>query len=257
MKLGFMNLMTTKDIIDDIDFTIKNNFNAFEIDLDWEQNWNLRLETLKEIRIKSESNNIQLNVHTPWFLPTAAILPKIRNPVIKVLKKGIIFAKKVHSHQITVHPGYSESPIEEKNYGALIKTMKEVVKFGKNNDVMVGLENNAIPDYPCFYADDLLRVVNSVDGLRITLDVGHVNITQKPFKEYYKKIKDFVIDVHVHDNDGTSDQHRCIGDGRINFNSVLKELKKNDYKGPFILEIFPYENVIKGKKRFLKIWNSV
>jgi len=37
----------------------------------------------------------------------------------------------------------------------------------------------------------------------------------------------------------------------------LKEFKKNNYFGPFILEIFPYENILKGGDRFLKIWNSI
>jgi len=249
--------MTTQNIIDDINFAIKNNFNVFEIDLDWEQNWNLKKEIIKEIKDKSEANDLYLIVHTPWFLPTSTILPNIQKPVIKVIKKGIVFANEIHSNQITVHSGYTESPIKKKNYEALINTMKELVKFGKNHDIMIGLENHAIPNYPCFYVDDLLRVINSVDGLGVTLDMGHVNITRTPFQEYYKKIKDFVIDVHVHDNDSSSDQHKCIGEGTINFNSVLKEFKKNNYFGPFILEIFPYENILKGGDRFLKIWNSI
>ena len=257
MKLGFMNLMATKNILDDLKFAIKNDFNAFSIGLDWEQNWNLKAKTIKKIKELSKSNNIHLNVHSAYFLPTSAIHPNIRRSVINVIKSGIIFANKVNSHIITVHPGFRESINEKKNYEALKKTLNAVVKFGEKYDVMVGLENHAVPFYPCFFADDLLNVVNSIKGLKITLDIGHVNLTGMSITKYYRKVKDFVINIHVHDNDGTSDQHSCIGEGNIDFKSTLKEFKKNKFDGPFILEIFTYERLIKGKKNFLKIWNKI
>ena len=257
MKLGLMSLMSTQNIIDDIKFAIENNFNAFEMGLDWEQNWDLKPKTLDSIKKLSKENDIHLNVHSAYFLATSAIYPTVRETVIKILKSNIAMAKKVGSRHITVHPGYKESIIKEKNYEALIKTLKEVVKFGKKFDVNIGLENHANLQSPCFYVNDLLKIINSVEGLKITLDVGHVNLTGMSFPEYYGKIKDFVNDVHVHDNDGTSDQHKCIGEGNIDFRPILKELKKNNYDGPFILEIFNYEKLIKGKDNFLRIWNKV
>ena len=257
MKLGFMNLMSTKNILDDIEFAIKNDFNVFGIGLDWEQNWNLKPKVLEEMKKLSKENSIELNVHTAYFLPTSAIHPKIRETVIKIIKSAIVIANKVNSHYITVHPGFKEALIKEKNYDALIKTLTELVKFGKKFDVKIGLENHAIPHSPCFYVDDLLKVVNFVEGLNITLDIGHINLTGIPMLEYYRKVKDFVIEVHVHDNDGTSDQHKCIGEGNIDFRPIFKEFKKNNYNGPFTLEIFTHEKLIEGKKNFLRIWNEV
>ena len=257
MKLGFMNLMSTKNIFDDIDFAIKNNFNAFGIGLDWEQNWNLKPKTLKKIKEICESNNIHLDIHTAYFLATSAIHPDVRKTVINVLKSSIILANKVNSHSITVHPGYRESIDEEKNYEALKKTLIETVKFGKKYDVMVCLENHAAPFSPCFFMEDMLNVLKSVDGLKVTLDIGHANIDGNSVLEYYKKLKDCVVNVHIHDNDGTSDQHRCIGEGNIDFKKIFKQFKKNKYDGPFILEIFIKDKLIKCRDNFLKIWKKV
>lgn len=256
MKLGFTSLMSTQNIIDDLEFGIKNNFNAFEISLDWEQNWDLKPTVLKKIKDLSKENDIHLNIHSAYFLPTSAIHPKVRETVIKIIKAGIILAKKVDAHHITVHAGFKEALIKEKNYEALIKTLTELVKFGKKFDVVIGLENHAIPNFPCFYVKDLLKVVNSIEDLKVTLDIGHVNLTGIPFPEYYEKIKDFVNDVHVHDNDGTSDQHRPLSEGNINFNLVLKEFKKNNYNGPFVLEIFTYDKLIESKENFLRTWDE-
>jgi len=199
MKLGFMNLMSTKNIFDDIDFAIKNNFNAFGIGLDWEQNWNLKPKTLKKIKEICESNNIHLDIHTAYFLATSAIHPDVR------------------------------------------KTVK----------------NHAAPFSPCFFMEDMLNVLKSVDGLKVTLDIGHANIDGNSVLEYYKKLKDCVVNVHIHDNDGTSDQHRCIGEGNIDFKKIFKQFKKNKYDGPFILEIFIKDKLIKCRDNFLKIWKKV
>jgi sugar phosphate isomerase/epimerase len=48
-----------------------------------------------------------------------------------------------------------------------------------------------------------------------------------------------------------------IGEGNIDFKGFLKECKNSNYYGPFILEVFPYENVLKAKEIFLKLWDKI
>ncbi|PIR71403.1 MAG: sugar phosphate isomerase/epimerase, partial [Candidatus Nealsonbacteria bacterium CG10_big_fil_rev_8_21_14_0_10_37_25] len=71
------------------------------------------------------------------------------------------------------------------------------------------------------------------------------------------QFKDFIINIHIHDNDGSSDQHALIGEGNIDFKGLVRECKNSGYYGPFILEIFPYENVLKSREIFLNIWNQI
>lgn len=257
LRLGFMGQLTTQNILDDIDFAIKNDFTAFEIGLDWIQNFDLKDDVVKEIREKAESADLFLITHTPWYLPTASVIPEIQDAVFKVVSKGILLAEKVNSDRITVHPGFREmpKPAMDKCYEALISTLKKIVEFGKKHNVKIGLENlDKNGSLMCFEVEDLLRVVDSVEGLNITLDIGHTFTTDVSPTDYYKKVKDFVIDVHVHDNDGKVDEHKCIGDGKIDFKPIFQEFKANNYNGPFILEVFPYENILRGKERFLDIW---
>lgn len=256
LRLGFMAQLTTKNVLDDIDFAVDNEFTAFEIDLGWSQNFDLKEKVVKQIKERSESTDLFLITHTPWYLPTCSVIPEIQDAVFKVISKGILFAEKVNSDRITVHPGFREmpGPALDKNYDALINILKKIVKFGEEHNVKVGLENLDKNDYcMCFEAQDLLRAVECVDGLNITLDVGHAFTTGLPI-DYYKKVKSFVIDVHVHDNDGKTDQHKCIGEGKIDFKTLLKEFKSNNYHGPFILELFPHTNILRGKERFLNFW---
>jgi len=256
LRLGFMGQLTTKNVLDDIDFAINNDFTAFEIDLGWLQNFDLKEKVAKQIKERSESTDLLLITHTPWYLPTCSVIPEVQDAVFKVISKGILFAEKINSDRITVHPGFREMPAPalDKNYEALINILRKIVKFGKEHNVKVGLENLDKNDYTmCFEVQDLLRVAECVDGLNVTFDIGHAFTVESPI-DYYKKVKDFVIDVHVHDNDGKTDQHRCIGEGRIDFKSLLREFKASDYCGPFILELFPHINILKGKEKFLDIW---
>ena len=255
-----MGQLTTQNVLDDVDFAINNGFTAFEIGLDWTQNFDLRDNVIKEIRERAESADLFLITHTPWYLPTCSLIPEIQDAVFRVVSKSILLAEKVNSDRITIHPGFREmpGPAKDKNYEALISTLKKIVEFGKDHNVKVGLENfDANACVMCSKVEDLLRVVNSVDGLKVTLDIGHIFTTDVSPVDYYKRVKDFVIDVHVHDNDGNTDEHKCIGDGKIDFMSLFKEFKANNYSGPFILEVFPYDNILRGKERFLDIWKSL
>ena len=212
-----------------------------------------------KIKNNSKENNISLIVHTPWYLQTCAIIPEIAKAVIKVVKKGIILATKINADRVTVHPGFREMPRPalSKSYEALIRNLKEIVKLGKKYGVMIGLENfDKNPYLMCTEVEDLLKVVNSVEGLKVVFDIGHANTTDLKPIEYFKKVKDFVIDMHMYDNDGKTDQHVLIGEGNIDFKALLRECKESRYYGPFILELFPYENILKGKKRLLELWNQ-
>ena len=52
----------------------------------------------------------------------------------------------------------------------------------------------------------------------------------------YSNFKDRIFAVHLHDNDGTSDQHLTPFDGTIDWELVLNKLRENGYVGPTTLE---------------------
>ncbi len=254
-EIGFMGQLSTKDILDDLDFAIKNEFECFEIALDWKQNFNLNPKKIKKIRDISINNAISLIIHTPYYLPTSTMLPEIKKGVIENVKRAINLADNVESNKLTIHPGFQEmpSPAIKYCYDALIETLQEIVEVGKKYNVNICLENFDKPAL-CSELKDYLYVLNSVKGLMATLDVGHVNTTSTKLSVYFKETKHFIMNLHIHDNGGKRDEHKCLGEGTINFKEFFLECKKARYFGPFILEIFPYENILEGKKRFLDFW---
>lgn len=251
-----MGQLSTENVLDDLKFVIDNKFDWFEIGFDWEQNFNLSDKTLNEIKKLSQENNVKLIVHTAWYLPVCTIIPEVKKAVIENIKKGIDIAKKVGSNRVTVHPGWREMPPPalDKNYNALIETLKELVNYAKKFDINICFENN--DSGICASIEDYKKVSDSVKGIRMTFDVGHANVNDNP-DEYFAKFNDRIMDVHIHDNGGEHDEHMCVGEGNIDFKKFFSECKKAKYNGPFILELFPYENILKGRERFLDIWGKL
>jgi sugar phosphate isomerase/epimerase len=259
-RIGFKGQLTTKNIFDDLNFAIENEFNCLEIGIRSYEDLVLRSETIKKIRDISGKNDISLILHPPWSLPISSPFPEIRGAVVKVAKKSIVLAKKLDADHLVLHSGYKEvsGPAAAKNYEILVKNLKEIIKFGRKYGIKIGLENSDLHSHGmCIQVEDLLEVINAVRGLKIVFDIGHANTTKTGPVKYFKKIKHFVINMHLHDNDGKTDSHLLIGEGNVNFNGLFNECKKVKYYGPFILELFPDENIINGKKRFLNIWNGV
>jgi len=105
-EIGFMGPLSTKDILDDLNFVVKNDFDCFEIPLDWKQNYNLNPKIVKEIRDISINHGISLIVHTPYYLPTSTMLPEIKKGVIENVKKsaelGLVLATDNHASNTVI-----------------------------------------------------------------------------------------------------------------------------------------------------------
>jgi len=51
-----------------------------------------------------------------------------------------------------------------------------------------------------------------------------------------KELKDLIVHVHVHDNDGLNDLHLPPTFGKINFIKIFNALKEINYNGQIIVE---------------------
>ncbi len=262
-KIGFIG-SDRQNILKDLNFAIKNGFDYYEIQAVREptmsENFDLNSGIANKVKMISKENNITLILHASYFKSLCSINHKISKEALKFLKKEILLARKIGAKQITIHGGeLTNGSTIAKNFEFIIEieNLKEIIKLGRKYRIKIGLENSFTLGKLCRTPEDLLKVVNSVKGLGITFDIGHANLINLNPIKYFKKVKDFVIDIHIHDNDGKSDQHRLIGEGNINFKKFLKECKNSDYYGPFIFEVFPRKNVLKCKEKFLNIWNQI
>jgi len=253
-KIGFIGV-DRLNILKDLNFAADNGFEYYEVAS--RKIFNLKPEIIKKAKWISERYNISLNFHIPYFLEISSYIPGISEIVLKFAKKEIVLANKCGAKIITIHSGYKEAVLDE-NFKVLIRNLREIIRLGRKHGVEIGLENSTFKGGGlCANPEEMLKAFNSLKDLKMVFDIGHANTTGLDVIKYFKKVKDHIINIHIHDNNGEEDQHLLIGEGNINFKKFLKECKKSNYYGPFILEVFPYENVLKSREIFLNIWNQI
>ena len=78
--------------------------------------------------------------------------------------------------------------------------------------------------------DMLLQIVREVDDprFRLCLDVGHANtrVSSVPVRDWIPENAPFLSHVHLHNNDGDMDLHRCLGDGVLDMEEILELLDR-------------------------------
>lgn len=58
---------------------------------------------------------------------------------------------------------------------------------------------------------------------------------------------DKIINIHIHDNDGSFDSHQIVGKGKIDWYKIIEILKRKEYKNYITMEDIenPFESLNK------------
>lgn len=74
----------------------------------------------------------------------------------------------------------------------------------------------------------LIENMNS-DNFGICFDTGHCNVFSKVSLEtWMNSLNPYIVELHLHDNDRTSDQHLAIGEGTFDFLRLFELIKNKD-----------------------------
>jgi sugar phosphate isomerase/epimerase len=82
----------------------------------------------------------------------------------------------------------------------------------------------------------LLDKINSPD-FGFCFDTGHFNLfTAVPMETWFESLGSRLLEVHLHDNDGTADAHRALGRGNIDFEHFFSLMSKRARMPVFTIE---------------------
>ncbi len=100
---------------------------------------------------------------------------------------------------------------------------------------------------------DFLPLFEEIDTLGMTLDIGHGELLSKENRSYgfITNCFDYIKHIHIHDNLGgdssEDDLHLPLGEGKIDFSSILLDLKGKGYDNNITLEV-KTNYLVNGKK---------
>jgi sugar phosphate isomerase/epimerase len=208
-----------------------------------------------------ESYNVKISVHAPISdINLASHNQNIRRSSLEEVKKSMDLAVEWNAEVVVVHPGSMPimgRKIKQKILQFNFESLQTCSSHAQDCGIAMCVEN--MPDIDGLLYQDLHELdslVRDVDAY-MTLDVGHAHNNGFSAEEMlkYSRIKH----LHLSDNDGSFDQHNALGDGNVNFQSLLKTLKRIKYDGVLVVEVKNLQDVLhsldylKMEMRFLNM----
>lgn len=177
--------------------------------------WNMD-DKFREVHpmVQKETDGVFNRIlHAPFNeLFPCAIDPKARELAARRYRQAIDLAKGYGAAKVVIHGGYNPwiyYPVWYVEQSILF--WKDFLKEDPGVELVL---ENVLEEEPGM----LLDIVKGVDDprLQLCLDVGHVNAYSAiPLEEWLKSWTPCISHFHVHNNDGTRDQHNPLTEGTI------------------------------------------
>lgn len=213
---------------------------------------------IRALRAWRAEHALSYFIHTPvGRVQLGALDPDLRQASLAEGGRAIELAAQVGARLITVHPTPSAacwpgcaSEVKELEHQALQRLCVAAAAQG----VTVAPENMPPGDaFPASCSDfsGFWSLLEQIPSLGVTLDVGHAHVARVPLADIVQRLGRRLHHIHVHDNDGTADQHRPVGHGTVDWRALLAALGDIGYAGFLELEFAGYAAHV-AAARFLR-----
>jgi len=162
-----------------------------------------------------------------------------RGAALEIARRETDFAHGLRCRDIVVHPvGPGETQDDAFRRDTFRASAEHLARIAEAADVRFLVENMPPPMFGQDAA--MLRgIVDEIDSphLGLAYDAGHANVTGRPVAIVHD-MGPRLWGVHLHDNDGTEDDHLLPGMGTVPFDDVAAALVEVGFAGTFMLEIY-------------------
>ncbi len=230
-------------------FNLEIYFNAATLDA---------IDTVSPDLLKTSlSYTPSLSMHAPFMdLCPGAIDKKVREATITRFNQLLKIAGDLKPECIVFHSGY-----EKWKYGLSIdlwleksiETWVPLNEKAKNIGVKIAIEN-IFEDKPA----NLRLLMKEMDSpnFGICFDTGHCNLfSTVPLTEWLDNLGPYLIELHLHDNDRSADQHLPIWDGTFDFRTLFGSIKYDQLI--LTIESHSPERVLKSMRRINALLSSL
>jgi len=194
-------------------------------------------------RVVDDCGVTVFSIHPPDRGNLASEDESRREEQIDVLRQSIDVAGSLGAASLSIHAGYG-LPEEEARAIALERqngALAELEAYAAPSPVALCLET--LPERPSDMTNEALFALvreRSAAAYDIVLDTGHSHMAGD-LDGLAVQAGRRLRNLHLHDNNGQSDQHRLPGDGTTDWASFMRDLRKCGYEGPLMLEVGPAE----------------
>ncbi|MFD1720585.1 sugar phosphate isomerase/epimerase family protein [Amnibacterium endophyticum] len=151
--------------------------------------------------------------------------------------------------------GKAAAPLTGAGRRNVIAVLKDLAVEARRLDVVLGLEVcNRYETNVVNTAGEALRLADEIgeDNVDVHLDIYHMNIEEKNFRDPVLLLGDRLGYVHVGEND-----RGYLGSGHLDFDAFFDALREVDYRGGITFESFSSAVVSPTLSNDLSIWRNL
>jgi len=229
------------NIIQEEKFNLEIYFNSDVLD-------KIKVEDIEKLR-KNLNYEPSLSFHAPFMdLSPGAVDSRIREITLERFNQVFDIAEILNPVSIVFHSGYEKWKYAFKVevwLEASIKTWERILPRAEKLKTKIAVENIFEED-----PDNLKMLMKyfSSPYFGICFDTGHFNLfSKKNIEEWLSSLNDYIIEIHLHDNNKNFDEHLSIGSGCFDFEKFFQLLKKKECI--YTIEAHNPEHVLKSIKR--------
>ncbi len=208
---------------------IQSNFEGWEFLAEAKHGWDHR----NKIYDALSTSDMTIQIHAPFNdLNIMSMNSKLRKASINEIVRALDMGNVLDVNVITIHPGIY-SPLGKYWDGtekALMESLEQISLQAEERGIKLALENMPAPFPTAGTQPEEISSILSQLNIGFCLDIGHA-FTSGKLKKFLNLEP---INLHLHDNNGHDDLHLPLGDGKIDFEMVIKKMK--GYKGNRVIE---------------------
>jgi sugar phosphate isomerase/epimerase len=175
--------------------------------------------TVEELRALRESSGVSYTLHAPYNDCNAgAFHESLREAMVDSVVDTLETAAAIGASAVVVHGGSVRRGYPDHVHALArdqaVCTIRECARHAADVGVPLCVENSRVKDErrhftarPTALAEFLDDVGVDAPALGVTLDVGHAKASGFEVTDFLDAVGDRVVVTHLHDNDGTADDH--------------------------------------------------
>jgi sugar phosphate isomerase/epimerase len=182
--------------------------------------------TAARVRQVARAHDVTVSLHAPYRdCNLGNLTERLRTATVDAVCGALDFAAEAGAVAVVVHggsvrPRYPER-VQRQSREQAVRSLRACAKHAAEVGVPLCVENQrdksstrrntATPDRLAALLDDVSAGADvDVDFLRVTLDVGHAKVTGVEYETFVERFGDRITVAHLHDNDGTDDDHEPL-----------------------------------------------
>ena len=202
---------------------------------------------------KALSHGPSLSIHAPFMdLSPGAVDSLVRDATMKRFNHVLEIAGVLRPKAIVCHSGYEKWRYALKADWWLEKsllTWRPINDRAESLGVKIAIEN-IFEDEPSSLKM-LMECMNS-KNFGVCFDTGHFNLFSKVrLEDWMEALNPYIVELHLHDNDKTSDQHLPVNEGTFDFGKFFYLLKNRDCI--YTIEAHSPEKVMRSMENIFRL----